>query len=539
VKRVVPLALLLFAATAAQADITTGPFPLGDGNAWTYRADDGSGDVVVEIDRAVTYQGDDYYHLRGYNGDAHWVKQPAAGVVINYPSNRWYRFDAQVGARWTFQVNADSEPGSNGSVLRITTRRERVRTPAGLFECLRVRWDNPGEGITDEWFAEGIGLVQRRLRPNGQRVDLELVRAVVSGNVVVGGTPAAPPAPPVTPSTNGGAFGISGQVAQGRVRWRTLLDQGLVLPTDLAWHPDGSLWVTDRERDSVVVIRDPGTASVSANLYLDDSDHFNNNPMALAFSSARLEFATALDNRNGYNGKAAPNNFMGPTLWPSTFPEFTGGAASHLDMLHHSPNAVGIAAGAPWQGGGADPREYWIFNGDSGAIDRYFFREPHVPGGHDHSDGLTFRYGSGLSRVPAVAGHIALDAQSGILYVADTGNGRIASLDTGATTFSSAQRIQGHHHETPLSRMNGSRIETVTRQGLQQPAGLILHQGKLVVSDHATGRVHVFSTSGALEGTLDTGLGAGALMGLAVAPNGKLTLVDSAGGRVLELTVAP
>jgi DNA-binding beta-propeller fold protein YncE len=520
-------------AGVADADITTGHFPLGEGNEWTYRADDGSADLEVRIDRTTTYQGDEYYLMRGYNGNAHWVKQPTLGTVTSNVANRWYRFNAQAGERWTFQVNGDSVSGSNGSTLRISARRQRVRTPAGIYECLRIHWDHGANGITDEWFAPGIGLVQRRELRNGRQVDLELVRAVISGNVVVDVAPT-----PTTPaSTNRGPFGISGHVPASRVTSRTLLGQALTYPTDLAFHPDGSLWITDRERDSVVVIFDAGSSSMRGNLFRDDSDHFNNNPMALAFSSARQEFATALDNRNDYNGGAAPNNFMGPTLWPTTHSEFTGASDSHLDMLHHSPNAVGIAAGAPWQGGGADPREYWVFNGDAGSIDRYFFREPHVPGGHDHSDGLTFRYGSGLSRVPAVPGHLALDAQSGMLYIADTGNGRIATLDTSATTFSNASRIRGHHDETPLYLMGGARIETLTRSGLTQPAGLILHEGKIIVSDHATGRIHVFGLDGRSEGSLDTGLGAGAVMGLAVAPNGKLALVDAAQGRVLELTV--
>jgi DNA-binding beta-propeller fold protein YncE len=341
----------------------------------------------------------------------------------------------------------------------------------------------------------------------------------------------------VTPASSGGVFGISGRVPASRVTLRTLLDQALVRPTDLAFHPDGSLWITDRERDSVIVIFDAGLPTLRGNVFKDDSDHFNNNPMALAFSSVRQEFATALDNRNDYNGRGVANNFMGPTLWPLTHADFTGAAGSHLDMLHHSPNAVGIAAGGPWTGGGADPREYWVFNGDKGSIDRYLFGRPHVPGGHDHSDGLTFRYGSGLSRVAAVPGHLALDAQSGILYIADTGNGRIATLDTRATAMSSSNPIRGHHDETPLYSIRGARIETLTAAGLSQPAGLILHEGKLVVSDHATGRIHVFALDGSSLGSADTGLGPNAIMGINVAPNGKLVLADAGQGRILEASI--
>ncbi len=80
---------------------------------------------------------------------------------------------------------------------------------------------------------------------------------------------------------------------------------------------------------------------------------------------------------------------------------------------------------------GRDPREYWVFNGLDGAIDRYYFYEPHVLGGDDHSDGVTLRYAPGaLRRVSGVPGHLALDVASGSLSICDTGNARVARLDT-------------------------------------------------------------------------------------------------------------
>ena len=83
---------------------------------------------------------------------------------------------------------------------------------------------------------------------------------------------------------------------------------------------------------------------------------------------------------------------------------------------------MGIAAGSPATG--VDPREYWVFNGNSGSVDRYFFHQTHQLGGDDHSDGETIRYAEGqLKRVAGMPGHMAHDVASGKLFIADTGNG--------------------------------------------------------------------------------------------------------------------
>ena len=94
--------------------------------------------------------------------------------------------------------------------------------------------------------------------------------------------------------------------------------------------------------------------------------------------------------------------------------------------------------------------------------------------------------------------------------------------------------------ETVLRRVPGARIEAVTPAGVvTRPAGLIISNGLLIVSDHATGRVHVIHRDGTSLGEVDTGLGAGAIMGLVEAPGGKLWLLDGKVGRVLELSIRP
>lgn len=534
-----PLLLGLCAlAPAVRADYDDGYFPLAQGNTWTYAREPGGGQVQMGVDQVGTAGGTRYYRLRNYNGPSHWIRQTAAGGVYGGASATWYRFDAAPGQYWTFRVaGGGTVPGSNGA--RVTMLgQESVTVPAGTFQAVRLRWRAQAQdaGITDEWFARGVGLIKRTETSLAGPRTLVLVQATISGQLIAGGGGGGM----IPVLTGEGAFGISGDVPAARVRLRVVLAQGLRRPAAMAVHPgDGSLWIVNRGDDSTTIVDGPGSPGMQARRYQDDSDHFMNNPLAIAFSRSRLEHAVALESINDYNGAAPGNYFTGPTLFSSDRTIFQGGASSHLDMLHHSPLAVGIAAGARPAAGQPDRREYWVFNGAAGCIDRYYFHEPHVLGGHDHADGQTFRYGGGLRRVANVPGHLVLDEAAGVLYIADTGNGRIARLDTQAVSLSQSYPINGYHAETPLRRVPGAAIQSVTAPGaLERPAGLILTGGKLVVSDHATGKVSVFSPDGALLGQADTGLGAGALTGLCEV-QGKLYLLDARGDRLLELTVLP
>ena len=309
-----------------------------------------------------------------------------------------------------------------------------------------------------------------------------------------------------------------------------VLDRELARPTDLAFDPRaGALWIVNYAGDSTTVVTGAGTPAQGVRSFWDYSEHYLNNPTAIAFSPTLREFATVGDNRNDYNGRFPANDFMGPTLWTSRRGDFEGGTRSHLDMVHHSPLAMGIAAGRD-----AKRREYWVFNGQAGAIDRYFFNKPHVLGGNSHADGRTYRYAPGeLQRVEGVPGHLAFDPASRRLYVADTGNGRVAVLDTRAP-LRSARRIAGTHGETPLLLMPNQPLRTLAT-GFERPAGLALARGRLIVGDYATGAVSVLRLDGTLETRVDTGLGRDALTGIALGPGRALYLLDARTNRLLRL----
>jgi hypothetical protein len=332
-------------------------------------------------------------------------------------------------------------------------------------------------------------------------------------------------------------FGITGTHSASQLTMTVILRSGLSNPSSLAFKPsEDSLWIVNQGNDSSVIVDRPGKSDQKVTQYWDDSDHFMNNPTQISFSRYKEEFAVSLNNLNDYNGGARPNYFTGVTLYTSNRYYYRGDANSHLDMLHHSPNAMGLIGGMRPTSSSSDKREYWVFNGLSGSIDRYFFNAPHELGGDDHSDGITVRYGTGsIKRVSTVPGHLAFNTSNRTLYIADTGNGRIAKLNT-KLSLDRAVQIQGYHDETPLYELVGNSVESLTSYGsLSRPSGLLYKGSRLVVAENGTGHIKVFDTYGTLKGDIDTGLGSGALTGLAEGPDGKLYFLDSRGGRVLRL----
>ena len=310
--------------------------------------------------------------------------------------------------------------------------------------------------------------------------------------------------------------------------WTVVLDKKLATPSALAFNPNqpGELWVVNRKDDSVTILPKIGAKPVR---YADQALHFLEFVDAIAFSDNGT-FATCGDSSNEYHGNGEPNGFMGPVLWPADLSDFESlgpdAAKVHLDMMHDTPNCMGIAA--------ATGNTYFVFNGLAGSIDRYDFGEPHVNGGTDHTDGGKLRYkGLGLKRVEGVPSHLAFDASTGMLFVADTGNGRVMRLDT--ETGSVSGKIKQYKEEVKLQVMTGATAEVLIGDGLQQPSGLLLYEGFLYVADAASGQLHAFTLEGVQVNQIDTGLGEGHLAGIAVGPDERLYLVDRTGNQVLRL----
>ncbi len=294
-------------------------------------------------------------------------------------------------------------------------------------------------------------------------------------------------------------------------------NNGLNQPRDLEFnnaHPD-QLFIVNQGDNSVSVIHDFGSGSASIAKYSGPGgNHFCSKPAALAFGTPGL-FATAQE-QDQVTQPSTPWDFMGPTLWDSALPNFDAGHRSHIDMLHNSPNAVGIAH----QSG----NRYFVFDGEHQSISWYDFGSDHGHGGNDHSDGVVRRYAEGqVSYVPGTPSH--LEFVDGLLYIADTGNQRIAVLDPSIGSLGSG--ITPNYDQTDQRQIEGASLQTFVGglgANLQAPSGLLFHQNRLFVSDAATGEIIAFNMDGTELGRIDTG--SAGIMGLTVGPEGDLYFIN-------------
>jgi hypothetical protein len=323
--------------------------------------------------------------------------------------------------------------------------------------------------------------------------------------------------------------------------------------TSLAFNPTitGELWVALRQfpsgktctldiddgcdalRGVMAVVTDATGADPQGVLKEDgNSWHFMRRPTALAWGDDEL-FATCGEARtDNFEDEATP--YAGPVLWSSD-PEIFGvdpeptQNGTHLDMLHETPYCMGIAH--------ESANAFWAFNGDAGSLDRVDFHAPHPIGGEDHSDGEVHRYATGqLRRMPEVPSQVVYDAERQLVYVADTGHGRVVSVDPSTAMPGTEMPVFEPLHDSGV--MDGATVITLIGAGvLQAPSGLALAGDVLYALDNATSYIHSFARDGVAQRTFDTALPAGSLGGVVVGPDGKLYLTDLLTGSVHRVEI--
>lgn len=319
--------------------------------------------------------------------------------------------------------------------------------------------------------------------------------------------------------------------------------------TDLAFNPvrPKELWVVLREFASDAPCTEAvaqGCASLESTIALyenavdepdtvktrkdDNAWHFMRRASSIAFADDDT-FSTVGEYRTGnYDDDAV--DYIGPTWWssdPEVFAKPSGLNGSHLDMLHASPFAMGVA----WESG----TTYWVFNGDVGSIDKYVFNEPHVPGGEDHSDGEIYRYVRGdVEREPGVPSHMAFDSRDGSLFICDSGNARILRLDTKSGDEGGNLTVYDPI-EVSLLMKDAELTEVIPAGTLEAPSGIELAGDVLFVTDNKTSKIHAFSLEGSELASFDTGLPEGTLSGIALGPDDKLYFTDMLTGKVRRI----
>ncbi len=323
----------------------------------------------------------------------------------------------------------------------------------------------------------------------------------------------------------------------------------LNVPRDLEFHPinTNQLWVANRADSSMIVFSNVGLADQSSQKIqsiFDGGLHFLAQPSAISFA-ANGNFGSIHETDEETQGPLSqggtPFDFMGPTLWTSDLNIFNAGHSGHLDMMHNSPNGMGIA----WE----KDNIYWVFDGFHSSITRYDFRLDHGPGGTWHDDGVVSRYVEGqVKRTPDVVSHLEFDKNNNLLYIADTGNQRIATLKTDSGTRGDDMQSEEiydcfehpgqeitcadyHHMDNAVltTFVDGSSF------GIAQPSGLALHDSMVYVTDYRTGTIYAFTQEGELLDWLNLER-PNSLGGIEFDSTGNLYVVDSKANEVIRIS---
>lgn len=312
-----------------------------------------------------------------------------------------------------------------------------------------------------------------------------------------------------------------------------LSSDDLDVPMDLEFHPDeaNEMWIGNQGDSSITIVTDMDSDNWTVTKKSDPTGlHFLASVSALAFGTdGMMATAHEEDEVTPYTG-GAPGDFMGPTMWTSDKNEFDGGHLTHYDMLHNTPNGAGIA----WE----DDNIYWVFDGYHESLTRYDFNEDHGAGGTDHADGVVYRYVEGeVSYLPGVGSHMEYDAASKLLYVSDSGNGRIAVLDTTTGTIGSS--INPNYDGSTQKMIEDASLSTFKAGAefdLQTPSGILLHDDMIIVVDHATSIIWALDLKGNVVDWLETGIAANSLMGIDIDANGNLFVADVAANSVWRIS---
>ena len=296
----------------------------------------------------------------------------------------------------------------------------------------------------------------------------------------------------------------------------------------------------------MTIVENTGLANqTSQNREDSNSNHFLEEVSAIAFGAYDEEFdwmwGSAQETANTYCGQGQANNFMGPTLWPSSLDHYAvenqnngnGLLGSHIDMNHESPYGVGIAHDYD--------NVYWYNDGYYGELVRYDFKDDHDTGQDDHSDAVVHRYSEiQLSHFSGKPGHMIMDKGTGILYIADAGANRIVWVNTDDPSTNKANIMNDASRLEPLaeySRITG--VEWgVLATGLNIPSGIALADGQLFISENGNGKIAAYEL--AADGKSATFLDkiqttATSIMGLEVGPQGHLYYVDNAQNEVVRI----
>jgi hypothetical protein len=318
--------------------------------------------------------------------------------------------------------------------------------------------------------------------------------------------------------------------------------QGIDQPRDLDFKPfTNELWVVNKATSAGgtnVIFYNAGQPNQSSEYRMDShTGHFMVYPSAFAFSDNGYWASTGeIQNTSG-----PTSTFMGPSLWSGDTAIFARvfqsnwasgyPLGSHLDMLHQSPFAMGIAHDSL--------NVYWVFDGHNGNLCKYDFGQNHGPGYEDHSDGRIWRYTDiSLQREVNVPSHMVKNKATGWLYIVETATKKLWRVNTTTGTFAGnlntpptgSETLSGYYAMTGMVKQLVDSFPT-------RPSGVDLYNGRMIVSDYDNGNIYVYDitvTPHVRLGTIVTGQPG--IEGVKIGTDGKIWFVNNTQNTVVRIS---
>lgn len=313
-------------------------------------------------------------------------------------------------------------------------------------------------------------------------------------------------------------------------------------PRDLDFKPNSNeLWVINygtTNGGNVIILFNAGQPNQTSQYRKDShTSHFMIYPSALAFSDIG-EWASTSEIKNT---SSPSSTFMGPSLWSGdtniTAKVFQNNwvsgypLGSHLDMLHQSPFAMGVAHDTA--------KVYWVFDGWNSNICKYDYNVDHSPGYDNHSAGKIWRYTDVVvTRAVGIPSHMVLDKSSKWLYYVDGGSKSVKRLNTLTGTIV-GNLTAPNEQLTSYKNVTGATQQTIDTY-TSQPCGIDYYNSRLIVSDYITGEIKIYNTAAAtpsLMGIIATGQAG--IMGVKIATDGKIWFVNNTLNTVVRIDPLP
>ncbi|MFZ1686672.1 MAG: hypothetical protein WAU70_04585 [Flavobacteriales bacterium] len=317
-------------------------------------------------------------------------------------------------------------------------------------------------------------------------------------------------------------------------------NEDLLVPRDLAFHPDLSrneLWVLNKDTEasgsSTVKFTNVGETGQTHLMQEDPNNwHFMSLATGIAFGDNN-NFSTCPGVFDANHNGGQP--FTGISLWssdPAIYAQnIFGPLGSHLDMLHVTPNAQGIAHEL-WN-------RYWVVDGYNQDVVMHDFKADHGPGNDYHGNAVIRRYdGMTFTRDPNdhIVSHCVLDKSSNWLYAVDFGGQRVVRLDITSGTPNGAPTFGPFESYVEYTQMTGAVWDDVATTGLVQPAGIALLGDRLLVSDHSNGDIVVYDIAD--SNTPEIGrivTNSPGIMGIEIGPDGAVWAVNATTHQLLKI----